>query len=155
VTRSSVAVRAIVVAVAVVLSAAGCAGSTGVAGAAEAKRACATGTPPLPGSAIAAAAAGTPVGHTLSNYQTAQTHSAKAAAENPRWTALNDALGVLVAAWSAAVAVIGPAATTDTTVAPFSDEQLKLSSVMSEWLSKGTDAETTVRSECAVAEAAH
>jgi hypothetical protein len=88
----------------------------------------------------------------LAAYQAAQPFSAKAEAKDARWSKLNDAIGILISAWSAEVSVTGSNATDASIKAldPYSTEGVALSRVQSQWSSQATAAETTLHSECAV-----
>jgi hypothetical protein len=109
----------------------------------EAKAACAASTPALSGQTTT-----TTFGQALSDYQAAQKHSAKAAAEDPQWNVLNEAYGTMISAWAAKVAVTGRNVTSEP---QDSYAQSLLQPVDAQWDGSAAQAETTIRSECAVA----
>jgi hypothetical protein len=149
--------RIIAGSVALLIGVVACGSTSSSSAAGQARIACATGHPALPGATSGpnAATSTQTFGHVLADYEGAQTHSAKAEALDPRWSMLNAAYGVLVAAWSAMVAATAPDATDQTSVPTYSAEFSALTAVRSEWQAQATAAETTVRSECAVADATH
>jgi hypothetical protein len=108
----------------------------------EARLACIYGIPALPGQT----ASNETFGQELSNYKAAQVHAAKAAAADQRWAKLNDAYGTLVADMAQIVAVTGRNAKM---AQPWQQQELR-SQIDAQ---AGTQAENTVRSECAVANA--
>jgi hypothetical protein len=77
----------------------------GVDAASEARAACSTGVPALPGKPNRTTLT---AGEVVSEYQSAQSHAARAASVDRRWTNLNVAYGVLDTAWTALVTVVGP-----------------------------------------------
>lgn len=114
---------------------------------ADARAACASAHPALPSQPAKSAT----YGQILAAYEAAEAHAAKAAAEDARWNSLNEAYGTEVAYWSASVSVLGRSET-------LSDIQANgLSNYFQTELNSAVgginvqQANTTVRSECAVA----
>jgi hypothetical protein len=139
-----------VLTVATVLLAVGACSPGNASGASAARQACGGGArvPVLPGQPVSTTKT---LGEVVDSYKQAQVFAAQAAARNQRWDALNDAYGTLVTFWSSVASVMG-ADVSSGTQATTPDQQTRVAAIRAESGAAVTAAESTIRSECAVAE---